>query len=76
MTKVDEGQLELDAIPKNSAPGMRRKFDVFTPKQQYQLHLHFLPPATPADHLAYAAFCKELGLNEEAALHEAKAKGE
>ncbi|MCK6473113.1 MAG: protein kinase [Planctomycetes bacterium] len=76
VTKVDEGQLELDAIPKNSAPGMRRKFDVFTPKQQYQLHLHFLPPATPADHLAYAAFCKELGLNEEAALHEAKAKGE
>jgi len=55
------------------------KFGVLKPAEQYEVYKLFLgemDKLTPEDHKALAAFCKERGLNDDAALHESKAKGQ
>ncbi|MFH0937743.1 MAG: protein kinase [Planctomycetota bacterium] len=64
---------KLDAI---SGPGISRRLDQLTPREQYDLFLQFLPAKLTAEnHKALEAFCRERELTKEAEAHEGKALG-
>jgi hypothetical protein len=62
--------MNLDAIPRNSAPGHSKKLQDFAPPEQYKLLRVFMPKPTPEEHKAWILYCTVTGLTEEAKSHE------
>ena len=80
MTDIDQWAITSAAADKITlskhpppGPGVTKKFGDLPISGQYQIYLLFLPSPEAADHKALAAFCRERGLNDEAAVEEKRA---
>jgi len=74
---ADKDRIEISAVGGGVSQSIR--FGALQPIEQYEVYKLFLgdiDKLAKEDHKALAAFCKERGLKDDAALHESKAKGQ